>query len=71
MLPPAHETLPTPLSIEQLVALLMPLHESVEDCPLVTLVGLAVNDPIAGAAALTVTVAVAVVVPPSPLAVRV
>ena len=71
VLPLAHETFPTPLSIEQVVALVIPLHDSVDDCPAVIVVGLAVNDPIVGAAALTVTVAVAVVLPPAPVAVSV
>jgi hypothetical protein len=72
LLPPAHATVPTPLSIEQVVAFVMPLHESVEDCPLLMLVGFALNDPIAGlAGAVTVMVALAVVLPPVPVAVSV
>ncbi len=71
MLPLLHDTDPTPLLIEQLVALVMPLHESVDDWPLVIVDGLAEKEPIVGAAAFTVTVAVAVLLPPAPVAVSV
>src|SRR5690242_16846965 len=72
LLPFAHDTAPTPLSIEQLVAFVMPLQEREDDCPLVMPAGFAVNEPMAGAAgALTVTVVVAVVLPPDPVAVSV
>jgi hypothetical protein len=69
-----HGTLPTPLLIEQFAAFVIPLHESLDDCPFVMLDGLAANDPIVGAVgggAFTVTVAVAVTLPPSPVAVNV
>ncbi len=71
VLPLLHDTDPTPLLIEQLVAFVIPLHESVDDCPLVIVDGLAENAPIVGAAAFTVTVAVAVLLPPAPVAVSV
>ena len=71
MLALAHETVPTPWSIAHVVALVIPLHDSVNEAPAVMVVGLAVNNPIVGAAALTVTVAVAVLLPPAPVAVSV
>ena len=45
-----HETVPTPLLIEQLVALVIPLHDSVEKPPGLIVVGLAVNESTVGAA---------------------
>jgi hypothetical protein len=69
--PLAHDTVPTPLLIEQLVALATLLHVKVADWPAVIVVGLAVNEPMVGAAAFTVTVAVAGVLPPGPVAVKV
>ena len=48
VLPLLHETLPTPLLIAQVVALVIPLHVKVEDCPALMAVGLAVKFPIAG-----------------------
>ena len=42
-------TVPTPLLIEQLVALVIPLHDKVDDCPVVIVGGFAVNEPIVGA----------------------
>ncbi|HEY7789859.1 MAG TPA: hypothetical protein VIC33_05065 [Vicinamibacterales bacterium] len=75
MLPPLQVTLPTPWSIEQLVAFVMPLQESVDDCPLVTVDGDASNEPMSGmgggGAAPTATLAVALTVPPAPVAVSV
>ncbi len=71
VLPLLHDTDPTPLLIEQLVACAIPLHASVEDCPAVIVDGLAENDPMLGAAGSTVTVAVLVAVPPAPVAVSV
>jgi hypothetical protein len=74
LFPSAHEMLPTPLSIEQLVAFVMPLHESVDESPLVIEAGAAPKDPIVGAAgagAETVTVADIVALPPEPVAVSV
>jgi hypothetical protein len=65
------DTAPTPLSMLQLVAFVIPLHDSVDDWPLVIVVGLAVNVPILGPAALTVTVADFVALPPDPVAVNV
>ena len=70
VLPLAHDTAPTPLLIEHVVALVIPLHDSVDDCPALIVVGLALNAPIAGAG-FTVTVAFAVVLPPAPVAVSV
>ena len=49
----------------------MPLQDSVDECPLVMLEGFAVNDPIAGARAVTVTLALAVAFPPGPFTVNV
>jgi hypothetical protein len=61
---PAHATGPTPLSIEQFEASLMPLHERTADCPLVMLDGLAPNAPmVAAGGALTVNVRPALVPP--------
>ena len=69
--PLAHDTVPTPLLIEQVVALVTPLQVKVADWPAVIVVGLAVNEPMVGAAAVTVTVTVAVELPPGPVAVNV
>jgi hypothetical protein len=66
-----HETAPTPLLIEQVVALAIPVHASVDDCPAVIVVGLAVNEAIVGAVAPTVTLTPAVLLPPGPVAVSV
>ena len=63
MLALAHETVPTPWSIARVVALVIPLHDSVDEAPAVMVVGLAVNDPIVGAAAVTVNVTAALVPP--------
>ena len=63
-----HETLPTLPLIAQVVALAIPVHDNVEDCPAVIVVGLAVNDPIVGTA-VTLTVVVTVALPPAPVAV--
>lgn len=72
VLPSLHDTVPTPLSIEHVVAFVMLFQEIVEDWPLLMLVGFALNDPIAGlAGAVTVMVALAVVLPPVPVAVSV
>ena len=70
-MPFAHDTVPTPLLIEQLVALVTLLHVKVADWPAVIVVGLAVNEPMVGAGAFTVMVAVAGVLPPGPVAVKV
>jgi len=59
--PLLHATGPTPWSITQLAAFMIPLHDSATDCPAVTVAGLAVNDPITGVGPLTVTLQVAVV----------
>jgi hypothetical protein len=66
-----HGTVPTPLLIEQVVALVIPLQAKVADWPGAIVVGLAVNEPMVGAVALTVTLALAVLLPPVPVAVSV
>jgi hypothetical protein len=59
--PLAHVTVPTPWSIAQLAALVIPVHDNVVECPACTVVGVAVNVPIAGRDDCTVTLHVAVV----------
>ncbi len=51
-----HDTAPTPWSMEQLVALVIPVHESVTESIDCTVLALDVNVPIVGAAADTVNV---------------
>jgi hypothetical protein len=58
VVPLAHDTVPTPLLIEQVVALVTPLHVKAADWPAVIDVGLAVNERTVGAGGLTVMVAV-------------
>ena len=70
VLPPLHATAPTPLSIAQAVAPEMLLHDNVVDCPGAIPAGVAVNEPIVGAAT-TVTVANLVAPPLAPVAVSV
>jgi hypothetical protein len=60
-----HETAPTPLLMEQLAALPMPVHERVDDCPLVIVAGLAVNAPIVGPGGALIVRVCALVVPPA------
>ena len=73
LVPLLHGTVPTPLLIEQVVALVIPLQVKVDDWPAVIVVGLAVNEAMVGAVgdAPTVTLAVAGVLPPGPVAVSV
>ena len=70
--PPLHDTVPTPLLIEQVVALVTALQFNVADWPAMIVVGFAVNEPMTGGGGgFTVTVAVAGVLPPGPVAVKV
>jgi hypothetical protein len=74
VLPLAHVMAPTPLLMAHVVALVMPLHASVDDPPRMNVGGVAPNDPTAGAVgatAVTVTVAVCIALPPGPVAVSV
>jgi hypothetical protein len=68
--PPLHDTVPTPLLIEQVVALVT-LQARVADWPVMIVAGVAVNETMTGGAGITVTVAVFGVLPPGPVAVNV
>jgi hypothetical protein len=69
--PLLHDTAPTPLLIEQLVAFRIPFQVNVADWPDAIVEGLAAKKLTVGTVVLSVTLAVAVAFPPAPLAVSV